>query len=792
MAKNKAAKVVSIDRDTYSFNDYLRDQQDEITTKGADFDLVRDGTADGMAGLWEADVKAFMSAMTLKAMFYAEDWVYIIVDLMASKISAQPLNIMKGTVVNGTMKKEKADNHPLMPMIEQPNKFQDYHAWMYVTCVDLGLLGNTIMWRAPSMKSIIPLPAEAVIMDFDQLGGIRRYMAYGYSTDDNRIQGATAFDPRQIIHMRRPNPSSMLWGLSPFIPGRKSILFNRYSSEYLNNFYLKSATPGMALEMGAEANENVALRLLRSFETAYTGRRNQRRTLVLPKGVTAKPVDHTLADQQLATYIDKNRETILALLKVPKHELGLQTAGSLGSEEYKHAIRNFWAATLTPMMRIITGNLNKFFAAELGPDYFFEFDVSDVEALKEDEVKKGEIARGMLLTHTVNEIRKKVYSDPPISGGDVAPVPPASKPAGFGPTTGLSVDPAVSPTLTGTNPGDTVGSQVGSRSPATLSTETTKTKDTPAKKIGDTAAFKGGADGWFNKREGKISEVAGKSIDAMTKQSLDLFSKLAPAIIRTVRKNLIEKGYPWASAVMATKGIEAGNPKASVINRTEMRRRIREAINKFEQGWTDEGTKTLVSAIDVGYDVTLSYPFNMPSQNEIAAIRERGVDGRRSIIEERQFTTFDGMSKTTTDDVMNIVDRGIAENKTVDEIAQDIATKYRNVEDIGYRANTIARTEVLTAVSLGQAAAMKDASTVIPDLQKMWLSADDDRVRESHVAVDGEVTGWDEPFSNNLFFPRDPKGGASEVINCRCTFVALPKGQMDEVSGDNLSSNEVG
>jgi SPP1 gp7 family putative phage head morphogenesis protein len=46
---------------------------------------------------------------------------------------------------------------------------------------------------------------------------------------------------------------------------------------------------------------------------------------------------------------------------------------------------------------------------------------------------------------------------------------------------------------------------------------------------------------------------------------------------------------------------------------------------------------------------------------------------------------------------------------------------------------------------------------------KRWLSAGDGRVRPAHRALNGEVRGIDEAFSNGLQHPAEP--------NCRCTTV---------------------
>jgi len=327
--------------------------------------------------------------------------------------------------------------------------------------------------------------------------------------------------------------------MSPFIPGRRSVLFNRYSSEYLNNFYLKGATPGMALEMDKEANEKVALRLLRSFEGAYTGRRNQRRTMVLPKGVSAKEMSHTLADQQLAIYIDKNRETILAMLKVPKHEVGLQASGSLGSEEHKTALKNFWEATLVPMMRIVAGGLTQFFAQDLGPDNFLEFDLEDISALKDDEIAKANLAEKMLNTHTLNEVRKKLYDDPPLTGGDDTPKP---KQGGSGQMFGLSAQ----------SPGQQVQSGVQISAPGgrpsaeteLLSETVEETKVTlPGKRKADVAKFKKANESWFRERERKIAAEAKRGIEELEAMVVRIFSDMSTFITMTARKFLKQKGY---------------------------------------------------------------------------------------------------------------------------------------------------------------------------------------------------------------------------------------------------------
>ena len=105
-----------------------------------------------------------------------------------------------------------------------------------------------------------------------------------------------------------------------------------------------------------------------------------------------------------------------------------------------------------------------------------------------------------------------------------------------------------------------------------------------------------------------------------------------------------------------------------------------------------------------------------------------------------------------------------------DKIAK-ILNKYRG-DLLLDRAETVARTEAMSALHEGQREmydqAIRDGLISEDELEREWSASGDNRVRESHVAIDGETVAWGEAYSNGLMFPGDPSGAAEEVINCRC------------------------
>lgn len=66
---------------------------------------------------------------------------------------------------------------------------------------------------------------------------------------------------------------------------------------------------------------------------------------------------------------------------------------------------------------------------------------------------------------------------------------------------------------------------------------------------------------------------------------------------------------------------------------------------------------------------------------------------------------------------------------------------------------------------------MEHASDKGLEIKKMWVSTLDDRTRDEHQELDGEVVDIDDYFSNGLEYPGDPAGLPSDIINCRCTMI---------------------
>lgn len=113
----------------------------------------------------------------------------------------------------------------------------------------------------------------------------------------------------------------------------------------------------------------------------------------------------------------------------------------------------------------------------------------------------------------------------------------------------------------------------------------------------------------------------------------------------------------------------------------------------------------------------------------------------------------------------------LVEGFTAGEGIRDIAARLRSTATVSRaRAETIARTEVISASNAGAMAGARALPEIAPAM-KTWLATGDGRTRPTHAAADGQEVPLDEPFDVGGY-PLDYPGAdgpAEEVINCRCT-----------------------
>jgi hypothetical protein len=189
-----------------------------------------------------------------------------------------------------------------------------------------------------------------------------------------------------------------------------------------------------------------------------------------------------------------------------------------------------------------------------------------------------------------------------------------------------------------------------------------------------------------------------------------------------------------------------------------------QAVQSILQDQVANGTNPKVAAAQLKKIVGLNQQQATALQNYEAALQKGAIGTAKNYSlsqTDQQFLT--GAAKNGTPLPQAKIDQ-LVENYRKRLIAQ--------------RANTIAQTESMGAVSSGADHAWQQAvaSSGLPaqNFKRFWISTNDNRTRPDHVAIphlNADGVGMNEPFrypGGTIMRPHDPNAPAKEVVNCRC------------------------
>ena len=171
--------------------------------------------------------------------------------------------------------------------------------------------------------------------------------------------------------------------------------------------------------------------------------------------------------------------------------------------------------------------------------------------------------------------------------------------------------------------------------------------------------------------------------------------------------------------------------------------------------------ETLIAAAGARVAGGIGVPFDITNPAVMAKINYRAT-----LLAER-------ITGTTYDEIRSIILSGIEGGWDMPTIANGIMAVFDAADS--KRATLIARTETISASSDGALAAYDQARSIgaLDGMGKVWIADDDERTCEDCLALDGEVVGFDETFS-------DGTDGPPDHAACRC---AVGAEQMDTGRG---------
>jgi|GEM_PF-2358161 len=181
---------------------------------------------------------------------------------------------------------------------------------------------------------------------------------------------------------------------------------------------------------------------------------------------------------------------------------------------------------------------------------------------------------------------------------------------------------------------------------------------------------------------------------------------------------------------------------------------------------------------------TINVPMNsIIKKDELFATSDYSAEQMR----DKTFVASENTLARVDKDINGIITDGYRDGWGINDVANKIETRFNQLET--WEARRIARTEIHGSHMQGVMNSYEDMG--VEYLQ--WGAAHDNRTRDTHAALDGEIIPWNGVFSNGLRYPGDTNGPISEWINCRCGVLPwfCPPGMMVPVGMSNFRESDL-
>ena len=674
------------------------------------------------------------TSVRLKGLYSREPWVYATASLIARALSTVPFK------VRHKASGEFIENHPIAAKMKLGSSMQSGKAVETVNNLDFILGGNGFRVFDSTYQKCVHVPLDNVELkiapDYTHVEGLHIF-------NPMNAGGVKRFVPMsQVVHTSFPNPYNPFWGMSIFTAASRPLLLDRVKNEFEFAFYLRGGTSQGIVETTEDINKTRMKRLLRGFEQTYTGKRDWWRQIFLPKGSSFKPTGFTFEQ--------------LAVLGVPPSKVGIVQDVNRSTSDNQD--KDFWTNTVVPLADMVADcwNNSHYVRVVFGDAVEVVPDLSEIEALQGSLKTKGEQATSIKDFFTIDEIRERVFGEGPLplGRGDrfVAEVrPAASDPfAALGlsaPEPAQGTDPLALPA--GEAESGKLGLLEGLKAQATGNQE--RIERTLSRE------YLGGYARAMDLFYGVVEAALRKEQDVKQVITLAL-PELQEHYISEVEKALhkaLERGFSFANAnakdFSTAFSIAKGTAKTS----------------DFVARKTKTGS-VLLSRLKSRFDDV--------DQQAIDVLRSRTASGQHEVLALRAIENFVGMTETRTGEILTIIADMLQGGTTTEKIAEEIRKVHS--ERYGDQSHTIARTEVLTAVSQGMKWNHDVLHDVFSEVEKQWFHVGDvgrnPHARAHHAEYEAEgPQPYGYKWGSILEFPRDPNGGASECVNCRCTMVSV-------------------
>lgn len=534
-------------------------------------------------------------------------------------------------------------------------------------------------------------------------------------------------DPSTICHIKTFNPLSHFYGLSPLQAVWSQVNYLDKDDLFWETFWKEGGRLYGIFTSDGTLSETTVNRLKEQLKQGYGGVKKMQANMVVDGGLKFQQLSVSQKDAQLLEQSKATVHMILAAYKVPPSMVGILERANYSNMEVQE--RMYYNQAILPMLRLFEQALSGHPVLSAGGTLWYEFDLDDIDILKPDEKLLADTASVLVGSGvwTVNEARDYFWQRPALADGNV-----------------------LKPLTT------------AQANPFNLHIEAPVQKQIEPKEmpVFQTPAIPKKARKSRYTKEAR--DQVGKSFDQELLKDekifvnlfKNVFRKQKEIVLQNIRRQLKDFGR---SILQKSQEDDLLN---GVVQFTP------EIINALVEGHGAVIDKYGNRALDyLKSQLPVDYQGNDPQWN-FSDPRVTKFITHRSV----------KMAGEINDETLRMAREELSflfsEGGDLTEVADGMSTFFDGLE--GWRAMRIARTETAAGANEAIESTWQMNNDIVEG--KEWVTARDDRVRDSHD-IDGQVVALDEFFilgdGEEADYPLAPGVSAGNVVNCRCTTVPV-------------------
>ncbi len=642
------------------------------------------------------------------------------------------------------------DSHPILELLDRPNPLMPGKKYWEHVAMYMQLSGNAYV-HAPGVLESRKPPRELwpLMPNTVKVVPGRFAMPQAFEVSAGGQKKLYPVDPlgapSQMLHIKTLNPLDPWYGMSPIEAAAFSIDQHNESGKWNVALLQNSARPSGAFIFKQSLRQDQREDVKRQLEEKYVGARNAGKPMVLEGDFDYKGFSFSPKDMEWIESKDTSARDIGVAFGVPSMLLNIN--GDNTYANYAEARQAFWIETVLPFVDDVLAYHNEWLPALFGDEsLYLGYDKDELDALTPSRTELWtRVSNARFIT--TNEKRVATgYDERPEPEADEILVSSSDVPLTM--EEPEPVDPNAAAALADEN--SVEGDEPGSEADADPS------EDTEGK-----AELK-----VFNVRNAKERARVWSKSQRMRKSHERRFAL-------QLSRALLSEGAVVADVV---KGVNSADDAIGLAkhaidgNREKLLRVIRENMRLVGKDFGDATLRAAKAEFE-SFETKGNIKFDSFLNNWIDTHSARRVQL---------------VSDTTKRKIANAIKTAFSEEEGIPDLADRIAKSYRGFSEA--RATLIARTETVAASNAASLGAAK--ATGVPNLEKEWVSSNDDRSRDgdpettdhrdmdgTRVSIDSKFDVWSADGSDHMDGPGDPSAPVDQIANCRCTLAFVQKGE---------------